>query len=278
MPHGTKLWTAASACNRAGFLVPEDVAVIGVDDEDVLCQLCTPPLSSVSPNAERIGYQAAELLDAFMAGNAPTGQRIALPPQRVVARQSSDVLSVGDPLVAAAIRFLREQTFHGCSVRDVVKKFGISRGALENRFRKSLNRSPKEEIRRIQDGAAFKYLADAPHNDLPLLDADLDARGHIGAFLGAAGKAYSGSGRLLCGAFLPVEAGRGRLEDRAQAGILQVREAEFERIGAGSSGQLVDEALAGEVIGGGGQHAVRALAQGRLRSHKLAARLAGAVR
>ena len=85
-------------------------------------------------------------------------------------------------------------------------------------------------------------------------------------------------GDLLAGAFLPVESAGGGFQDSAQAGILQVREAEVERVGAGGGGQLVHEALPGEVVGGGGQHAVRTLAQGRLGSQELAAGLAGAVR
>jgi len=138
------------ACNRSGLLVPEDVAVLGVDDEEILCELCTPALSSVAPNPEAIGYKAAELLAALMAGEAPAQQWITVPPKGVVARQSTDLLAMNDRLVANAVRFMREQALHGCTVKDVIQKFGVCRGALENRFQKALNRSPKQVIHRIQ--------------------------------------------------------------------------------------------------------------------------------
>ena len=138
------------ACSRAGTLVPEEVAVVGVDNEEIMCELCSPPLSSVAPNPELIGYAAAELLDALMMGKSPQRQRISNDPIRVFCRQSSDVMAVSDWAVASAARFMREHALHGCRVSDVLEKVNISRAALEKRFRRHLNRSPKQEIRRIQ--------------------------------------------------------------------------------------------------------------------------------
>lgn len=138
------------ACNRAGLLVPEEVAVVGVDDEEIMCELCSPPLSSVAPNPEGIGYTAAELLDALMSGNSPSRLRISVDPVRVFARQSTDTMTVSDWAVARATRFMREQALHGCRVSDVLQKVNMSRATLEKRFRKHLNRSPKQEIRRIK--------------------------------------------------------------------------------------------------------------------------------
>ena len=138
------------ACQQAGILVPEEVAVVGVDNEEIFCELCNPALSSVAPEAEQIGYQAAELLDQLMAGQPHSNQRILIDPVRVVTRRSSDTLSIQDQIVARAIRFIREQALHGCTVADVLRHAQTSRSYLERRFRQHLKRSPQAEIRRIQ--------------------------------------------------------------------------------------------------------------------------------
>jgi LacI family transcriptional regulator len=138
------------ACSRAGVLVPEEVAVLGVDDEDTMCELCSPPLSSVAPNPEGIGYAAAELLETLMSGQRPGQERISVRPIRVSCRQSSDTMAVADWAVASAARYMREPASQGCGVKDVLAKVHMSRAALEKRFRKHLNRSPKQEIRRIR--------------------------------------------------------------------------------------------------------------------------------
>jgi LacI family transcriptional regulator len=138
------------ACSRAGILVPEEVAVLGVDDEDTMCELCSPPLSSVAPNPEGIGYTAAGLLETLMSGQTPVQDRISVSPIRVSCRQSTDVMAVDDWAVASAARYMRELASQGCQVNDVLEKVHMSRAALEKRFRKHLNRSPKQEIRRIR--------------------------------------------------------------------------------------------------------------------------------
>jgi LacI family transcriptional regulator len=148
------------ACDRSSVLVPEEAAVVGVDNEEILCELCNPPLSSVAPNPERIGYEAAELLDLLMAGESQPQRRITIDPVRVFARQSTDVMAVSDWAVASATRYMREQALHGCKVSDVLRKIKLSRSALEKRFRKCLNRSPKEEIRRIQIGRIQQLLVE----------------------------------------------------------------------------------------------------------------------
>ncbi len=148
------------ACQQAGILVPEEVAVVGVDNEEIFCELCNPALSSVAPDPERIGYQAAELLAQLMSGQAPSSRRIFVDPVRVVTRRSSDTLAIKDRTVAAAIRYINEQALHGCTVTDVVKFVGSSRSFLERSFRQILNRSPQAEIRRIQLNRIKQLLAE----------------------------------------------------------------------------------------------------------------------
>jgi LacI family transcriptional regulator len=150
------------ACRRAGLDVPEEVAVIGVDDDPLLCELCDPPLSSVVPNPERIGYEAAALLDRLMAGEGadPHPQERLIPPLGVATRLSTDALAIDDPRTAAAVRFIRENACRGITVRDVLKHVPLSRTALERRFRRHLGRSPQAEIRAVQLHRAEELLAE----------------------------------------------------------------------------------------------------------------------
>lgn len=138
------------ACRRAGLAVPEQVAVLGVDNDEVLCALSPPPLSSITLNARRAGWEAAALLSLLMRGEtiAPTAHLI--PPVAVATRQSTDVLAVADPKIAAALRYIREHACEGISVSDVLRHCPMARRALETRFRKLLGRTPRQEILRVQ--------------------------------------------------------------------------------------------------------------------------------
>lgn len=134
------------ACYQAGIVVPDEVAVIGVDNEDILCNVCLPPLSSVVPSTSQIGYQAARLLDDLMSGAKSTPLRILIPPKGIVERLSSDTLAINDQLVRESVIFIRENARLGCRVTDLLKKFSISRTALEIRFKNAIGRSPSKVI------------------------------------------------------------------------------------------------------------------------------------
>ena len=153
------------ACQRIDMAVPEEVAVIGVDDDAVMCNLCHPPLSSVVPNAERVGYAAASLLDRLMSGEKPPTQPMLIEPLGVTTRQSTDVLAIDDPAVAAVVRFIRERACHGCSMKEVERHSTLSRSLLERQFRKYLGRSPQAEIRAVQLKRVKQLLGES---DLPL--------------------------------------------------------------------------------------------------------------
>jgi LacI family transcriptional regulator len=137
-------------CGRLNLAVPEQVAVIGVDNDELVCNLCNPPLSSVIPNPERIGYEAAHWLDRLMRGERPPVLEIEIPPLGVAVRQSSDVFAVSDAVVASALRFIRERACEGATVQHLVDHLSVSRSWLERNFRKLLNRSPQAEIRTVQ--------------------------------------------------------------------------------------------------------------------------------
>ena len=149
------------AAQRIDLAVPEELAVIGVDDDAVLCNLCHPPLSSVVPNADRVGYEAAALLDRLMAGQAPPADALLIAPLGVTTRQSTDVLAIDDPTIASVVRFIRERACQGCSMKDVLRHTPMSRSLLERRFRQYLGRSPQGEMRAVQMKRVRQLLADS---------------------------------------------------------------------------------------------------------------------
>lgn len=148
------------ACRRVNILVPDEVAVIGVDHDEILCSLSSPPLSSVDINTQQVGYEAAALLDRLMAGEAAPTQWTLLAPRGVVARESTDVLATEDRELAATIRFIRQHACEGLRLKDVVRQISLSRRELERRLRKLLGRSPKEEITRVQIERAKQLLTE----------------------------------------------------------------------------------------------------------------------
>jgi LacI family transcriptional regulator len=138
------------ACRVAGAAIPEQVAVLGVDNDDVLCQLTSPPLSSIDPGAERIGYEAAALLDRLMNGEAAPQEPCWLPAREVIARQSTDVLAIDDEDLARALHFIRQYACQGIGVEDVLDRVPISRATLERKFAAVLGRTPRGEIVRVR--------------------------------------------------------------------------------------------------------------------------------
>ena len=138
------------ACRLAEVEVPHQVAVIGVDDDELLCELADPPLSSVIPDTRRTGWVAAQLLDEWMAGQRPQPVAHRIPPLGVTTRRSTDMLAVEDPELAAALRFIGEHACQGITVHDVLGQVALSRRVLESRFKQVLGRSPHDEILRVQ--------------------------------------------------------------------------------------------------------------------------------
>jgi LacI family transcriptional regulator len=154
-----------NACLEAGVAVPEDVAVLGVDDDAVFCDLAVPPLSSIALDTERIGYLAAQWLEQMMDGAEAPPPRTQVAPLRVVCRRSTDSIAVDDPDVAAALRFIREHAAEEIGVTEVVAAAALSRRTLERRFQERLGRSPHDEIMRERIRRAQQLLRDT---DLPL--------------------------------------------------------------------------------------------------------------
>lgn len=156
---------ALDACRTAGLAVPDEVAVLGVDDDELLCGLANPPLSSVIPDAVGAGRRAAELLESLMQGQTPSHEEFLLPPLGISTRQSSDTLAIDDERVAAAIRYVRDHACRGIKVADVVRSIGVARRTLEQRLADRIGHSLHEEIVRVQFRRVEQLLRET---DLPL--------------------------------------------------------------------------------------------------------------
>ena len=150
----------AAACLEAQIAVPDQVAIIGVDNDDLLCEGGWPPLSSIDSDFARIGFQAASLLDRLLLGEelAADQRVIRLPPIGVVQRVSTSVLAVKDPALAEAVRFIREHACDPCSVEDVLREVTVGRRWLERQFVAQLGRTPHEEIVRVRIENAKRLL------------------------------------------------------------------------------------------------------------------------
>jgi LacI family transcriptional regulator len=137
-------------CRQRGISVPDEVAVISVDNDELICDLADPPLSSVIPDVLQTGYEAARLLDLLMAGRTELPLAHLIKPLGIATRNSTDVLATDDIDISGAVRFIRAHAIEGIKVDDVLRAVPLSRRVLESRFEKLLGRSPHEEITRIQ--------------------------------------------------------------------------------------------------------------------------------
>jgi LacI family transcriptional regulator len=134
----------------SGRRIPEDVAILGADNAETLCEMAHPPLSSVDLGFEEMGRHAAEILDRWLAGKVPPREPVLLPPLYVVTRQSTDLVAVSDTAVAQAVAFIKEHAREPLRVGDLLKVVPVSRRELEKRFRAHLGRTIRGEIERAR--------------------------------------------------------------------------------------------------------------------------------
>jgi LacI family transcriptional regulator len=147
------------ACLAADIRVPEEVAVLGVDNDKMMCELAVPPLSSIEQDARGLGYQAAALLDRLMAGAKAKSLKTLVEPVGVVARRSTDILAITDPDVGAALAFIHARACDPICVADVVASVQVSRSVLDARFKGMIGRTIHAEIQRVQIERARSLLA-----------------------------------------------------------------------------------------------------------------------
>ncbi len=153
------------ACRRARTAVPDEAAVVSVDNDEYLCSLAIPSLTSIDVNPQQIGYEAAAVLDRMMAGKPAPHWPVMITPRGVVTRQSTDVLATEDQKVVQAVAFIRQHACRRIRVDDVLGHVQLSRAALEPRLKAVLGRTIHGEIQRVRITQVKTLLTDS---DLPL--------------------------------------------------------------------------------------------------------------
>jgi LacI family transcriptional regulator len=150
------------ACKMADLDIPDDVSILGVDDDELICDLSRPPLSSIRLSTETAGYRAAEMLYTIMQHKTvpPADRRIDVTPLYVVTRNSTDILAIEDSNVVAAIRYIREHARKNISVGDVVNETTLSKRTLQQRFKKIRGHSIYNEIKRVRVEVLARMLLD----------------------------------------------------------------------------------------------------------------------
>jgi LacI family transcriptional regulator len=155
---------AAELSSRLGIPVPEALAILGVDNEDILCELASPSLSSVMLDCEAIGYRAASVLDAILdRPGEPAPAETEVPPKEIAERESTRIFACGDTLVSKAVTFIRARAHEGIDVADLLGVVSASRRSLEKRFRAAMGRSLHEEIVRARIARAKRLLRETDY-------------------------------------------------------------------------------------------------------------------
>jgi len=145
-------------CKLINIKVPEDVAVISVDNDPMICDIGDPPLTSIALNVESAGYEAAKLLDQLINKKKVVRKQIMVTPSHIVQRQSTEILAVNDDEVAMAIRYIKNNAKNKILVKNVVETTNLSRRTLERRFRKTIHRSIYNEIQQVRIELISKLL------------------------------------------------------------------------------------------------------------------------
>jgi LacI family transcriptional regulator len=151
------------ACRAGGILVPEQIAILGVDNDPVFCGTCFPRLSSIDLGSSRIGYEAAALLDRMMASKSPPKGGVSVDPLPLIARESTDILAMDDAEMVLAARMIREQACDRLRVSQIAAALGLSLRVFEIRFQRAAHCSPKEAILRVRLERAKMLLATSNH-------------------------------------------------------------------------------------------------------------------
>ena len=168
LPQGTALFcandiyarNAVKSLRACGRQVPEEVAVAGVDNDEIENLTSEIPISSVDTRSELVGAAAAEILEGLMRGKKPQHSLTLIPPGTMVVRQSSDILGIGDSRIAAAMGIIRDRACERLSVDELAQQMGVSRRTLERRFQEMLGRGIESEMRRVRIQRAKHLLSE----------------------------------------------------------------------------------------------------------------------
>ncbi len=155
------------ACRHLGLLIPDEVSIVGVDNDFTFCEVCVPSLSSVEPNHVQIGYEAACLLERLMQEEKPPKAPLLIQPLYIAVRRSSDASALDDPSLVKAMSLIRQRACTGLSVDEVAHAAGLSRSVLQRRFRAAVGETVLEVITRVRLSRAKEMLM---NTDLSLAD------------------------------------------------------------------------------------------------------------
>lgn len=147
-----------TACSVNGWRVPEDVAIIGVDNDEMMCDLAVPSLSSIAQGTEEIGYKAAETLERCLEDKEFAEHEIVVPPVQVIPRRSTETFGTADPIIAQASKYIRDHASESVSVDEIARHTHVSRSTLDSRFKKTLKRSVHDELLRMRLQIARRLL------------------------------------------------------------------------------------------------------------------------
>jgi LacI family transcriptional regulator len=177
-------------CRELAIAVPEEIAVLGVDNDHLICELSEPSLSSIIPDTKRTGYEAAEQLDRMMAGETIASDLpLITQPLGIQVRQSTDTLAIEDVHIAAALSYIRRNALTNIRVNDILDHVPLSRRALESRFSQIVGHTPHQEIARIRMERVKVLLRET---DLPIGEIAIRTGFEYSEYLAAAFKRESG--------------------------------------------------------------------------------------
>lgn len=167
----------AEVCAIENISVPDEVAILAGDSDDLLCELSIPQLSSILVASQRIGYEAARLLHRIISGEPWSPLPDLIPPLGVVSKQSTDALAIDDPLIVQAMRYIQAHAFQGIVVDDILREVPVSRRYLELKFKQYFGRLPAEAIRELRLDRGKELLSQSDHS----VDAIASMCGYAGA-------------------------------------------------------------------------------------------------
>jgi len=165
--HDAQGYLISHLAKDAGIDIPNEIALLGVDNSREMCELCQPPLSSISLDTDRIGREAVRIVVDLLAGRRAPTRPVTVAPLEVVPRGSTEMVAVDDRDMKRAVLFIRSHAVESIDVGDLLKAVPISRRSLEAKFRRHFNRTPSEEIRRLRLEKARHLLS---HTAIPMAE------------------------------------------------------------------------------------------------------------
>lgn len=161
--HDIRAYQVVALCKELGLAVPRDVAVMGVDNDRLLCGFSDPMLTSVDPDAQRIGWAGAEHLFSLMTGKSKGVRHALVSPKRIVERASTETDPVEPLWLSDALRFIRKEISAGVNADEVIRHVGLSHTQVERAFVKALNSTVHQEIARLRMREACRLLVETAH-------------------------------------------------------------------------------------------------------------------